>query len=669
MADSSTMTQAAPDQADNSMESHAATENGASSANADNVADGQEALSSPAEIDARRARQLLERSVALSERGDAPGALLACRQAVALAPTWPAAYSLLARLLERGGNANDAISALEKVVGLAPESAAERDSLNRLRNLSQKRAASPVFHFNDSELFDDAPPDDATPDGATSNADAAIATAAPGAPETAIDAATTPPTAGVPASTARMTEAATTVGIAPSATSATLREVHAASTDALAASAPKEAVAATVVGTTGAQIAPRNVEPEKANVIAPPVVSAAPAIPMATAPSNLQARGGLNHTSPAPLSAAIHSPAVSTVAPVDFGDAPVAPRGRTVPWQVLNGQRSFYVRSVPLAATAVLGLLFMLWARGSALSRRDASRVQTVDSTTVTESLDQSAASTNNSSTQAPDASTATGANGSTSANGASSAPNSGGASTPGGNAPFTASSPANTANANPNGVAASASGQGASGATTGAPRTTASAPPNRGTTVSVAPGPASSAPAPRPNPFEGLTPPRNLPQQAPPVVSVVPNAQIATPDNGGASSGGGPLNPAAAGRRGAQRVIPGALQPALPRADNRASMAEEAARDAANRGQAGRAIRQSTASINAGGADVAFRLQQRALLHVDQGDNARAIDDFRGAIAAYNDLISRGVRVAEARKGLAACQSGLRLAQASLGR
>jgi hypothetical protein len=143
------------------------------------------------------------------------------------------------------------------------------------------------------------------------------------------------------------------------------------------------------------------------------------------------------------------------------------------------------------------------------------------------------------------------------------------------------------------------------------------------------------------------------------------------TGDPGGATRGGGPLNPAASPRRGSIRVYsrpaPG---DAPPRPENAARDAEDAARDDARSGRTGAAIDRATAAVNTSSDfDRAYRLQQRALLRLDSGDNSGAISDFQAAISAYNDQITRGTRVGEARRGISSCQSGLRLAQANLRR
>lgn len=107
------------------------------------------------EIDQRRARQLLDRSFRLTERGEMGAAILACRQSIALVPDNPAGYSMLGLLLERTGDHQHAIEAYEKVLELAPESVLERESLQRLRDARAGSQTTNIFHFDDSELFND----------------------------------------------------------------------------------------------------------------------------------------------------------------------------------------------------------------------------------------------------------------------------------------------------------------------------------------------------------------------------------------------------------------------------------------------------------------------------------------------------------------------------------
>jgi hypothetical protein len=110
----------------------------------------------PAQIDSRRAQQLLERALILSEHGDAPAAILACRQAITLAPEVPQGYSMLGLLLERAGDNSGAIAAYEKVLQIDPASVLERESLARLRAASARRhTARNMFVFDEGELFDE----------------------------------------------------------------------------------------------------------------------------------------------------------------------------------------------------------------------------------------------------------------------------------------------------------------------------------------------------------------------------------------------------------------------------------------------------------------------------------------------------------------------------------
>ncbi len=107
------------------------------------------------EIDHRRAKQLLDRALLLSERGDLAGAILASRQAVALTPSEPSGYSLLGLLHERAGDLEKAINSYEKVLQLAPQSTLERDSLDRLKSTLESENSSVLFHFDDNELFEE----------------------------------------------------------------------------------------------------------------------------------------------------------------------------------------------------------------------------------------------------------------------------------------------------------------------------------------------------------------------------------------------------------------------------------------------------------------------------------------------------------------------------------
>lgn len=108
-----------------------------------------------ADIDQRRAKQLLDRAILLSERGDLAGAILAARQAVSLVPTEPSGHSMLGLLHERAGDLEKAIASYEKVLHLAPQSTLERDSLERLKATLESENSSVIFHFDDTELFEE----------------------------------------------------------------------------------------------------------------------------------------------------------------------------------------------------------------------------------------------------------------------------------------------------------------------------------------------------------------------------------------------------------------------------------------------------------------------------------------------------------------------------------
>jgi len=111
------------------------------------------AAPSQADIDQRRAHQLLDRALMLSEKGDLAGALLACRQAVSLTPASAQGYSMWGLLLERAGETGKAIAAYEKVLQLAPDSVLERESLQRLRAVATKNSLTGTFNFDEGELF------------------------------------------------------------------------------------------------------------------------------------------------------------------------------------------------------------------------------------------------------------------------------------------------------------------------------------------------------------------------------------------------------------------------------------------------------------------------------------------------------------------------------------
>lgn len=526
----------------------------------------------PAEIDARRARQLLDRALLLSDKGDKAGAILACRQAIGLAPGLAAGYAMLGPLLERSGDPRGAMGAYEKVLSLEPASPIERDSLARLRAAARQAGASRaagLFHFDAGELFNESPLDGLPTAPAVSAPTAA-------APVTAT------PIPAVPAP-------AVVVPVPP---------------------APVRAVPAVAVPV--AVPAPAIVRPTQQFTV--PSISATPlsAAPISGAPV----------VSPLPV--------VQPYLGAPDDEPAVIPR-----WvRVLRGENSFWMQSVPLSVIALASLGLLLWARGVASSR-------IVPPATPVEfpqpAMDNSSPRPAADETATPRAET-------------SAAPTA---------TPTPAFSISN--DRNPPSAAAPA----APAAAPASPR------PARANTPSRQPAmPRGTQPLapeePSIPPFSGMRPPHvaSAPTPEPPVRAVP-----ITPDNaaGGSSAGGAPLNPAGSGTRSYVRITTThtpATAPTRPEARSRA--AEAAAAEAARAGRTGGAISSASASIE-GGRDTGWRYQQRALLFLEQGDNARAADDFRTAIAAYRDQINRGANTDQARTGIDACQNGLRLAQLRL--
>ncbi|HVF10240.1 MAG TPA: tetratricopeptide repeat protein [Abditibacteriaceae bacterium] len=562
------------------------------------------------DVDQGRARQLLDRALLLEERGDMQGAILACRQSVSLSPRSAPAYSMLGLLWERTGNIPGAIASYEKVVELAPDSMLERESLQRLRSQQGRTQAESVFHFDEGELFE---------------------------------------------------------GTAPLAEDAVDSEVVASEVSPANASASVVAPAAAAT-------------PAVARIAAP--LQDASASGVAPMPDSL-AGAGLSSTPPAamspgpPRSRAVAGtlPAIDTV---NFTPPATAPQGFQQWWQMLLRQPSFYWRGLPLMAATVISLGFLLWARGRAAERAPVvvppSTRTTINNVIRTpEDTGAPAVVTNN-----PDA--RVGANGASPApDGSQAGPNAAGSTV--NNTPATGND--NTGNDN-------------TGNTTGS---VPNSPAGRTIRSTPARGPvaAPAFPAPRRAPsgpvlpsvrssdgtvrdaegLRGMPAPRiapSAPRAADPIriepPAVAPPASTPPVDSGAASPGGAPLNPSGSQGRGYIRILPprssmSVVPPTQPA--QVARVAERAASAAARAGNPDRAIARVTASME--GGDTAWRYQQRGLLFLEKGDNARALDDFQTAIAAYRDRVRRGERVAEAQAGIRACLSGRRIALANMER
>jgi hypothetical protein len=190
-------------------------------------------------------------------------------------------------------------------------------------------------------------------------------------------------------------------------------------------------------------------------------------------------------------------------------------------------------------------------------------------------------------------------------------------------------------------------------------PPTVAAAPTSPATTTVQAPvtpvQPAAGQPAPPVAEQPRAVPPRST---TPAVVSPAAVPETTT----GTSPGGAPVNPAGTSDRSYVQVGPSGRSP-VARPENNAAADEQAAGNDARSGRADSALERLSRSIDSGGSDVAFRLQQRAQMYMQNGDGARAVADFQAAINAYEAMISRGDRVSIARSGIQACRRGMQLA------
>lgn len=608
--------------------------------------DGGEALSSPAEIDARRARHMLERAQGLSERGDSAGAILACRQALALAPMVAGGQAMLGALLERTGDLPHAIQAWEKAAQMAPDSSAPREFARLRDKMGVPSENAPVFHFDDAELFADPTPEAAP----------VVVAPAGAAPIVAV-----PATDGIAASDNGTADD----GVAAALVSAPVEGEAPAATAPIQApvspDAPSNDSAVLVADATPGAIssaAPATDEVVMLQTAATtPIISAtATATPslerrVANVPVRVERRATTGASIPAfrtpagtPIGARVQTaPHTSVPAPVInplllSGSAP-KPQGLSA----FLAAPSFFTRSLPLVGATVLSLGFLGWARGLADARNLASPPPIVVS-----------------STPIGDSPTTVVAAPSTNSNLPALAPV---GSAPANNGGFPISN-------QPNRGAAS----GSAGVTTPTSAPVAPAPPavpatrpaaaRRVPPLQIAPAPIPAAGPSRPagarDNADGSQAPLNLP---PPVI---PSPLTNPPATSVLPPGPPALNPAGAAGRGYVRITQGRVGSLAPqRSSSRAGDAERSAAAAARSGSTTQAIDGLTAAINANASDAGYRFQQRAMLFMGQGDYSRAIDDFQAAISAYNDQIARGDQVASARAGLSAARSGLNRALA----
>ncbi len=539
--------------------------------------------------DETRARHLLDRAFALAERGDMAGAVLACRQSVALAPDVPQGFSMLGLLLERNGDLQGAANAYTRVLHLAPGSRLEEESLARLRASidsasSSRRKTATTFNFDDNDL--DLQADDASDNRAR---------------------ASVVPTAAVPVAAA----------------------IPAVAADAVA-SADKH-------GTQ--RLTPNNATPVAASI-------------GTMAPASVGVAAPLRTTSAVPASI----PAISALN-FDVVDEPQLPL-----WRQIAARPNFYWSGLPLAGAALLGLLVMSWGRSNALSHLNAAPATTLSEVPKTQAAPVDSGVTDAANTTVPDYSVNT-------------PPRATGGVGPNDSLPFgSAPRPAPAAQVVPNNAAPNNS------AANSASNRNSAAGDNRRVQNSSTrtSGRSSSAPQPSfPSPAQQVIPPA-MPSMLPPVrtqpstlpgstaIEVTPSYGQSNANSNVASSGGAPFGATAPKSSGYITLTrPRSPASASSRPSNNASSAERAAANASSSGRGNDAIDSINSALQNGG-DTGWRYQQRALLFLERGDNQRAADDFQTAIAAYRDQVNRGERVSEAKAGIQACQSGLRLALAN---
>lgn len=589
----------------------------------------EEELTSPLEIDTRRAQHSVARARQLAERGELPAAILSCRQAIALVSNLFEAHALLGDLLERAGDRKAAMTAYEKALQIRPESTFERNALERLRE--QESSAGALFVFNDTELFDDSTP--------TPRIEARL-----------------PPAESVPA----VTPASSVASIPASQNVAELPW-----------SEPEEVAAAP---TSEGHSSDRLEQPSASNQSPARGVNSATSATSVSTPNpeprlvDSVAHSGAGEVTPVagPAASAVATAPVtapdSPSTPVNFRFEPSAPAPEPL-WARYLRAPSLYTRTLPVVAVALLGMGTLLWARSRAVD------VVPVEPTVVVQADDvvitpndaviepsvvpnpnpvpQSAPQGFPISNQPP--ATVVGAPGTTSATtgapGSSTATVRRATSTSGATRPNTARP--NTAGSSPR-VASRPVPRfptSSSGTRPGS-ATRPSLPP---AAVNTGSNQADAAPLVLPRPRVSLPAPGNA--EEPPVRALPP-------------AGGAPLNPSGSADRGYIRVREGrvgtGVLPARP--DNQAREDERAANAAARSGQTDAAISRLSAAISAD-PDDGFRFQQRAMLFMERGDYRRAADDFQSAISSYQNQIDRGEQVAQARAGLRAARSGLNLA------
>lgn len=394
---------------------------------------------------------------------------------------------------------------------------------------------------------------------------------------------------------------------------------------------------------------------------APPVAAVAATAPAATTEpvvdgniaSTVDANAARSIPPQASLIAATAGLTVPPIAPLtglhdDYlrDDLPLPEKGPRF-LRVLRSQNSYYMQALPLMGVSVVAIGFLLWARGIAATRALPPASDMPPSTVIADPTGNPNANPGQAGGPGQTAGQPASPSGSSNE---FTFPVSNGTPQPG--APGAPAAPTN----------------GAAGPA--APRSAAA--PRFPRVPGAQPTPARPATAREEGEevFGDLKPfpiTRTVEEPVPTPFPVLPAGSSNEAPRSGRSSNGTPLSSDGAGPRGYVRVtgqrVPVASAPTRP--ENTVRATEDAAREDAAAGRTDRAIERTTSAIDSGrGGDTGWRYQQRALLNLERGNNNQAIDDFQTAIAAYRDQINRNIRPDEARSGIAACQSGLRLAQ-----
>ena len=655
------------------------------------------AETSPAEIDAKRAAHILDRATQLAERGDLSGAIVAARQAISLDHDSAGAHESLGNYLERSGDLAGARTAYGRALELAPQSALNKASLERIEERishAQNGASGAAdFSFDDAELTDFSKKNTGAP-----TAIAATGAASETTPfDQQLDGAAPHVDAKLPPTRAEL-EAAQTSAAIDAVLPPTSQEVAAKNPEI----ATKDVAAidfssffAAIPAPSVSDPAPSFDSPASASAIdakLPPTTAAASAAPAVPAPQPFEfpdperRAASDRRQKQVPVATERRSGGDRRVAQAGspFVFQPVFDEPKAPLWAQYLRQPSFYGRTLPLVLLTVFSLGFLTWARARAISQSAqnptviAANPALVPTDPAPETVPNPGAP--NSGTTPPALSNAANPNDgftiTNNPNAAQSVPAPSLATNPVGAAPPTAPNSGTNTNANANtnarpSAARPAAANRPAGGGNGNNRPRTSSAPPRFPSASLAP-----APIPPSAILEAREAARNragaddntrgggelgLPApQIPQNVPAEPPVRVLPP--------GSPLNAGGAANRGYVRVQSGQLGAASAprRPQNQANQAEQAATNAARGGQTDQAIQNLTSSLNSNASDSGFRLQQRAGLFLERGDYGRAIDDFQAAISAYQDQIERGENVSAARSGLRSARSGLNVALAA---